>query len=55
MKAKHASDCNTWGVDGESGKIVDMNEFNVWDPVSVKLQTYKSAIEVVKLSMYTVS
>ncbi|EDV26477.1 uncharacterized protein TRIADDRAFT_50033 [Trichoplax adhaerens] len=45
LRAKHAADSNTWGVDGESGKIVDMNEFDVWDPVSVKLQTYKSSIE----------
>ena len=26
--------------------IVDMNDLGVWDPLSVKLQSYKTAIEV---------
>ena len=46
-QAKHATPGNsTWGVDGESGLIADMKELAVWDPLSVKVQTYKSAIEV---------
>ena len=36
----------TWGVDGDSGALVDMTELGVWDPLSVKIQTYKTAIEV---------
>ena len=27
------------------GKIVDMRDINVWEPLSVKEQVYKSAIE----------
>lgn len=47
FQAKHAVDGNTaWGVDGESGNIVDMNEFGIWEPFSVKAQVYKTAIEV---------
>jgi T-complex protein 1 subunit gamma len=29
-----------------TGALVDMNTLNVWDPMAVKLQTYKTAIEV---------
>ena len=49
LRAKHAAGgdaAKTWGIDGESGKIVDMNELGVWEPLSVKLQAYKTAIEV---------
>jgi len=46
LRAKHATDgCKTWGVDGETGAVVDMKEFGVWEPYSVKVQTYKTAIE----------
>jgi T-complex protein 1 subunit gamma len=33
-------------VDGDSGVLADMDELGVWEPVSVKEQTYKTAIEV---------
>jgi len=45
LRAKHAAGGKTWGIDGESGEIVDMNELKIWEPLSVKLQTYKTAIE----------
>ena len=35
----------TWGINGETGKLVDMNEYGIWEPVSVKAQTIKTAIE----------
>ncbi|KAL9696490.1 hypothetical protein quinque_016069 [Culex quinquefasciatus] len=50
LRAKHASHpagsgpC-TWGIDGESGQIVDMKERGIWEPLSVKLQVYKTAVE----------
>lgn len=47
-QAKHAVEGNTtWGVNGETGEITDMNELGVWDTYSVKAQTLKTAIEVV--------
>ncbi|XP_064620836.1 T-complex protein 1 subunit gamma-like [Lineus longissimus] len=50
LRAKHAADGNTtWGVDGESGNIVDMNDFGIWEPLSVKAQIYKTAIETAVL------
>lgn len=53
VKAKHAADGNTtWGVNGETGEITDMNELGVWDTYSVKAQTLKTAIEVPILSCY---
>lgn len=33
------------GIDGNTGKIADMRDSNIWDPISVKLQTFKTAIE----------
>ncbi|VDK41764.1 unnamed protein product [Anisakis simplex] len=47
LRAKHAQSPNnwTWGIDGCSGKIIDMKELNIWDPMSVRLQVLKTAIE----------
>ena len=47
LQAKHAVAGNmAWGVDGDTGTLADMTELGVWDPLSVKVQTYKTAIEV---------
>lgn len=47
LRAKHATgDNKTWGIDGETGEIVDMKTLGVWEPLAVKLQAYKTAIEV---------
>lgn len=46
-QAKHAGEgCGTWGVDGDKGVLADMKELGIWDPLAVKIQTYKTAIEV---------
>ncbi|XP_063697182.1 T-complex protein 1 subunit gamma [Culicoides brevitarsis] len=49
LRAKHASHGDTgpctWGIDGESGEIVDMKVKGIWEPLSVKLQVYKTAVE----------
>ncbi|KAJ1679385.1 T-complex protein 1 subunit gamma [Spiromyces aspiralis] len=45
LRAKHAAGQHTWGVDGETGKLADMNTYGVWEPLAVKLQTIKTAIE----------
>jgi len=53
LRAKHAASyeegeefqkCN-WGIDGKTGKLVDMETFGIWEPLSVKIQTIKTAIE----------
>jgi T-complex protein 1 subunit gamma len=50
LRAKHAVEGNsTWGIDGDTGTIVDMKEFGIWEPYSVKAQTYKTAIETARL------
>ena len=36
-QAKHANGESSWGVDGNSGKIVDMNEYGLWESASVKV------------------
>ncbi|CAH0381681.1 unnamed protein product [Bemisia tabaci] len=45
LRAKHATGGSTWGINGETGQLVDMKELGVWEPLSVKLQTYKTAVE----------
>ena len=52
LRAKHAAamsnDPNgkcTWGINGKTGKIVEMTELGIWEPYSVKIQTMKTSIE----------
>eukprot|EP00299_Pterocystis_sp_00344_P003459 c14217_g1_i1.p1 GENE.c14217_g1_i1~~c14217_g1_i1.p1 ORF type:complete len:551 (+),score=154.60 c14217_g1_i1:37-1689(+) len=45
LRAKHAAGDFTFGVDGETGKIVDMKTLGVWEPIVVKTQELKTAIE----------
>ncbi|XP_036708317.1 T-complex protein 1 subunit gamma isoform X2 [Balaenoptera musculus] len=46
LRAKHTQEnCETWGVNGETGTLVDMKELGIWEPLAVKLQTYKTAVE----------
>jgi T-complex protein 1 subunit gamma len=54
LRAKHAAvyedteekvpKC-TWGINGVTGELVDMKEYGVWEPFTVKAQTIKTAIE----------
>ncbi|KAL9633624.1 MAG: hypothetical protein Q9164_004588 [Protoblastenia rupestris] len=45
LRAKHAEGGSTWGIDGDKGSLVDMNEYGVWEPEAVKLQSIKTAVE----------
>nr|CAD7453629.1 unnamed protein product [Timema tahoe] len=45
LRAKHATGGTTWGINGETGELADMKNLGVWEPLSVKLQTYKTAVE----------
>jgi len=48
LRAKHAADpkkISTFGIDGNTGQITDMKAAGVWEPLVVKLQTIKTAIE----------
>lgn len=50
LRAKHAnhSDPNTpcaWGIDGETAQLVERDKKGLWEPLTVKLQTYKTAVE----------
>lgn len=52
LRAKHAEGSedstnsgSSWGIDGDLGKVVDMKEFGVWEPISVKEQSVKTAVE----------
>uniref|UniRef100_A0A8D2JMU3 T-complex protein 1 subunit gamma n=1 Tax=Sciurus vulgaris TaxID=55149 RepID=A0A8D2JMU3_SCIVU len=39
----------TWGVSSETGTLVDMKELGRWEPLALKLQTYKTAVEMALL------
>lgn len=49
LRAKHAESegegCNSWGINGITGELVDMKEYGVWEPLAVKIQTIKTAVE----------
>jgi T-complex protein 1 subunit gamma len=47
LRAKHSvpNEGLYMGVDGNVAKICNMQDANIWDPVAVKLQSYKTAIE----------
>ena len=34
---------NTFGVNGTTGKLVDIKKFGIWEPVNVKTYVYKTA------------
>ncbi|CAB4399653.1 chaperonin-containing T-complex gamma subunit Cct3 [Rhizophagus irregularis] len=45
LRAKHATGNHSWGIDGEAGTVIDMQEYGIWEPNAVKVQTIKTAIE----------
>ncbi|CAB3405645.1 unnamed protein product [Caenorhabditis bovis] len=47
LRAKHAQDSAnwTWGIDGTTGELIDMNKLDIWDPLSVRAQVLKTAVE----------
>jgi len=46
LRAKHAGGANlNFGIDGEKGVMADMAQLGVWEPVAVKQQTIKTAVE----------
>lgn len=49
LRAKHANGEHSWGVDGEKGGIVDMDQYGLYESAAVKMQTLKTAIESASL------
>lgn len=50
LRAKHApcsADSVKYGVDGETGAIIDVVKEQIWDSLAVKQQIFKTAIEAV--------
>lgn len=48
LRAKHATDpaaFHTFGIDGLKGEIADMTNLGIWEPLAVKAQIFKTAIE----------
>lgn len=46
LRARHAQEGGVnFGIDGNTGKMADMSEINVWEPLLVKSQVIKTAIE----------
>lgn len=52
LRAKHVEGHHSWGLDGESGNLVDMKQYGVWEPEAVKLQSIKTAVEVSSLLFF---
>lgn len=52
LRAKHASDPlgnKNWGIDGIKGELVDMETLGIWEPLAVKQETFKTAVEAANL------
>lgn len=50
LKAKHLAGDHTWGIDGTTGTLRDMAaDDGIWDPLTVKVQTIKTAVEASSL------
>ncbi|KAI1269511.1 T-complex protein 1 [Xylariaceae sp. FL1019] len=45
LRAKHSEGKSSWGIDGDTGTIVDMKQYGIWEPQAIKLQSVKTAIE----------
>lgn len=50
LRAKHANHADpntpcTWGIDGLTGELVEQTKNDLWEPLAVKLQIYKTAVE----------
>ncbi|KAK7473297.1 T-complex protein 1 subunit gamma [Stygiomarasmius scandens] len=49
LRAKHANGEHSYGINGETGKVVDMKEYGLYESASVKVQTLKTAIEAARM------
>lgn len=49
LRAKHAVGEHSWGINGETGKIADMKKYGLYESASVKVQTFKTAIEAARM------
>ncbi len=45
LRSKHALGEHNWGIDGVTGKVVDVKEAQIYDSFVVKQQIYRAAIE----------
>ncbi|CAG0921340.1 unnamed protein product [Notodromas monacha] len=45
LRACHAAGQKNHGVNGETGEVADMEQLKIWDPLAVKLQVMKTAVE----------
>lgn len=52
-KAKHAEGQHSFGVDGNTGKVVDMKTYGLYESAAVKVQILKTAIEVSFFCLFT--
>lgn len=53
LQAKHTQDNSVcWGVDGETGCLTDMSALGICEPLAVKAQVYKTAVEVRPVHMF---
>jgi len=49
LRAKHANGESSWGVNGDTGNIVDMKSYGLYESASVKIQILKTAIEAARM------
>ena len=45
LRARHANGEHSYGIDGHTGKVVDMKQYGLYESASVRVQILKTAIE----------
>ena len=46
LRARHANAEHSYGVDGNTGRVVEMKQYGLYESASIKIQILKTAIEV---------
>ena len=44
LKAKHVAGEHSWGINGDTGKIVDMKAYGLYESASVKVLSFSITI-----------
>ncbi|KAG1736287.1 hypothetical protein EDD22DRAFT_785579, partial [Suillus occidentalis] len=47
--AKHANGGHSWGVNEETGKIVDIKEYGLYESASVKIQILRTPVDAARM------
>lgn len=53
-QAKHANGEHSWGINGETGKIVDMKEYGLYESASVKVSYPRKPLRILVTNTFPI-